>query len=117
MPRQAASFHFVAGGPWPAVTALMPAPGARATLLAHYLNDDAFIALSVELGVIDLLPWTEIELARGHRHDDLVMHEQALQVGIAVGLASAMVPVVLPKRRELLQPLIDISDQTVLGVI
>ncbi len=33
-------------------------------LLAHHFNDDAFRALAVELGVIDLLPGAEVELAR-----------------------------------------------------
>ena len=56
-------------------------------LLAHYFQYDAFGSLTVELGIINLLPGTEIELARGHRHDHLVMHQQALQVRIAVGLA------------------------------
>ena len=48
--------------------------------LSHYFNNDALGALSVELGVVNLLPWTKIELAFGHRHNHFVMHQQALQV-------------------------------------
>jgi hypothetical protein len=44
-------------------------------LFAHYLNDDAFGALSVEFGVVNLLPGAEIQPALGHRHDDLVVYE------------------------------------------
>ena len=79
------------------------------TLFAHHFNDDAFRPLPVELGVINLLPGAEIQLPVGHRNDDLVMHEQALQVGIAVGFAGAMVPVILAERRQFLQPLVDIA--------
>src|SRR3984957_6954676 len=76
------------------------------SLFTHRFNDDAFGTLSVELGVIDLLPGAEIELAFGHRHDDLVMHQKTLQVRIPVGFASAVVPVIRAKRRQFFQPFV-----------
>ncbi len=43
--------------------------------LAHYFNDDAFGPLTVEFGVINLLPRAEIQLSVGHGNDDFVMHD------------------------------------------
>src|SRR5579863_2472034 len=73
-------------------------------LFAHYFNDDAFGALSVELGVIDLLPRPEIQLATGHRHNHFVVHNQALQMRVAIGFAGAMMAVIFAERRQVLQP-------------
>ncbi len=42
---------------------------------------------------------------------------QAFEVGIAVGFARAVVPVIVAKRREVLQPFVDIGDQTILGIV
>jgi len=101
-------------------------PGARRSFrpraatgpsLSHDLNNDAFGALAVELGVINLLPGPEIELAGGHRHDHLVMDEEALEVRIAIGLAGAMVPVVVAEGRQLFEPLVDVGDEPVLGIV
>src|SRR5262245_18867837 len=75
---------------------------------AHYFHYDAFGALAVELRVINLLPGTEIEPARGHRYDHLMMHDEVLQMGITIGFPGAVVPVILTKRRDFLQPLVDI---------
>src|ERR1039457_4081999 len=85
--------------------------------LAHHLNDDAFGAPSVEFGVINLLPGAEIELAFGHRNHYLMVHQQALQVRIAVGFAGAVMAVVLAERRQLFEPLVDIGDQPVFRVV
>jgi CheY-like chemotaxis protein len=86
-------------------------------LFAHYFQYHAFGALAVELSVIDLLPRSEIELAGGHRHDHLVMHQQALQVRIPVRLAGLVMAIVLAEGRQVLQPLVDIGDQAVFGVV
>jgi hypothetical protein len=43
----------------------------------------------------------EVESARGHRHDRLVMDQQVLQVGIAVVLAAAVMAVIAPVGRQL----------------
>src|ERR1035437_9433511 len=85
--------------------------------LAHHFNDDAFGALSVEFGVINLLPRAEVELAFGHRNHHLMMHQQALQVRIAVGFAGAVMAVVLAERRQFFEPFVDIGDQPVFRVV
>src|SRR5271157_1208241 len=85
--------------------------------LAHHLNDDAFGPTSVEFGVINLLPRAEIELAFGHRDHHLMVHQQALQVRIAVALAGAVMAVVLAEWRQLFEPLVDIGDQPVFRVV
>jgi hypothetical protein len=90
---------------------------ARGTLLAHYFNDDAFLPLTVEFRIINLLPWSEIQFPERDRENDFVVDDQAFQVRIAVRLARAMVPVILPKRSEFLQPLVDVANQTVFGVV
>jgi hypothetical protein len=86
-------------------------------LLTHHFNDDAFGPLSVEFRVIDLLPWAEIEFARGNRNDDFMVNEKALQVRIAVGFASPMVAVIAAKWRETLQPFVNIGDESIFGVV
>jgi len=49
------------------------------------------LGVARRLGVIYLLPGAEIELPRRHRHDDLMVHQQALQVRIAVAFAGPVV--------------------------
>src|SRR5260370_12935047 len=68
--------------------------------LSHHLDNDAFRALSVELGIINLLPGPEIEAPVGHRHNHLMMHHQALEMRVAIRLAGAMMPVVLAIRSQ-----------------
>src|SRR5262249_12093756 len=80
-------------------------------------NDDAFGTSSVELGIVNLLPRSEIQLACCHRYYNLVVHEQALEVRIAIGFPGLMMTIVLPERGEMLQPFVDIGDQPVFGVI
>ena len=72
------------------------------------LNDDAFGPLAVELGVVNLSPESEIQFSLGNRDHDLMMTDEAFEVGIAVGFTGPMVPVIVPKRRKSLQPLVDI---------
>jgi len=57
-----------------------------------------------------LLPWPEIQLALGHRHDHLVVHQQAFQVGIAIGFARTVMAILLAERRQLFQPFIDVGN-------
>jgi hypothetical protein len=42
--------------------------------LTQGLQNNHLPSLTVELGVVDLLPRTEVKLAIGDRHDDLMMH-------------------------------------------
>ena len=62
--------------------------------LPKHLDDHPLGPPAVELAVEDLLPGAEVEPAVGHRHDHLVVHEQVLQMGVAVVLAAAVVAVV-----------------------
>src|ERR1700733_11050443 len=64
-----------------------PSAGA---LLTHHFNDDAFRPLAVELGVINLLPSSEIQFRVRDGNDDLVMHDQTFEVRIAIGFTRAM---------------------------
>ena len=86
-------------------------------LFPHHFNNDSFRALPVELGIIDLLPGTEVQLSVCHRNDHFVMYDQALKVRIAVGFARAMVPVILAERGQLFEPLVDVLDETVLRIV
>src|SRR5450756_3172347 len=90
-------------------------------LLAQHLDDEPFVAAPIELAVQDCLPRPEVEPAVGDRDDDLVVHQQVLEVGVAVVFAAAMVAIVaavgkqlpgdvvgrrLPgRRRQLVEPL------------
>ena len=86
-------------------------------LLAHYLYDDPLIALPVKFGVEDLLPCAEVEFPIRHGHDDFMMDEQRFQMRISVVFASLVMLVVLPKRSQRLQPLVDVLDQPTLVIV
>jgi hypothetical protein len=86
-------------------------------LLAHDFDNDAFFAAAVELGVIDFLPGAEVEAAGGDGDDDLMVDEEALQVGVAVGFAGAVVSVVLAEGGKMFQPLVDVGEQAILGIV
>jgi len=60
------------------------------------LNDDPLVALPVELGVENLLPRAEVELAIGDRHNDLMVDDQRFEVSVAVIFAGLVVLVILP---------------------
>jgi hypothetical protein len=61
---------------------------------------------AVEFAVENLLPRAEVEFAGGDGHDDLAAHDGALQVGVGIILAGAVVRVggVRLFWRELFQP-------------
>ena len=84
--------------------------GVLSKSLAHDLNNDAFRAAAVEFRVIDLLPWTEIELPLGHGHDHLVVDQQALQMLIAIGLSGAVMTIILAVGGEAFEPFIDVGQ-------
>jgi hypothetical protein len=92
-------------------------PARASLLLTHHFNDDAFRPLTVELGVVNLLPGPEIQFSVRDRDDDLMMNDEAFEVGIAVGFTRAMVVVIVLKRRQLLQLCVNILYQAVFGVI
>src|SRR5829696_7272788 len=88
------------------ITAPVPTTGLSGyarVLLPHHLHDDPLLPLPVELGVEDLFPRPEIELARGNRHDHLMPHDRALQMRIGVVFAGLMMLVRKTRRRQLLE--------------
>src|SRR5262245_61151062 len=89
----------------------------RNALLAHHLHDDALSPLAIELGVEHLLPRTEIEATVGDRQHHLMTHDCAFQMCVRVVFASLVVPVVEPRRRQLLEPRLKIVNQAVLPVV
>src|SRR4051812_16866801 len=91
--------------------------GKVRTLHAHHLHDDTLLASAIELGVEDLLPRAEVELALGDRHHHLVSHDRALQMRVGVVLAGLVMAVRQSRRRELLEPDLEILDEPVLPVI
>src|SRR5260370_28341924 len=84
---------------------------------SHAFDNDAFRALSVDLGIINLLPGPEIEPPIGHWHNHLMMHHQALEMRVAIRLAGAMMPVVVAIGGDFLEPFVDVGQQSVLCVI
>src|SRR6185437_5706835 len=86
-------------------------------LFPHHLDDHPLAPLTVKLRIVDLLPGTEVEFPLGDGHDHLVVHQQALEMGVAVGFAGAVVLVVGAERRQMLQPRVNIPQQSVFGVV
>src|SRR3954454_4204023 len=104
-----------------------------ADLFTHHLDHQSLRAAAVELAVEDRLPRPQVELPVSDRQDDLVVHQQVLQMRVAVVLAAAVVPVVagvgqelaryvvrrlLPaRRRDLVEPLQRVLLETGLVVV
>src|SRR5512135_203309 len=86
-------------------------------LLAQYLDHHALSPLTVELRVIDLLPGSEIQLPGRDRHDDLMMDQQALQMRVSIFLSSAMMAVLRIERSQALEPVINVLNQSALGIV
>lgn len=77
-------------------------------LLANDFDQHALLSSTVELAIEDLLPGTEIQLARGDGDDHFPAHHLPLQVRISIILARAVMAI-LPNRlmgRQLFEPLI-----------
>src|ERR1700690_1330796 len=86
-------------------------------LFSHHFNDDSLVALAVEFGVEDLLPGAKVEFTAGDRDYDFVVNDQRFQVSISVVFTGLVMPVVLAKGGERLQPLVDVLDKSTLVVI
>jgi hypothetical protein len=86
-------------------------------LFSHDFNDYFFVALAVEFGVENLLPWAEIEFPVGDRDDDFMVNDQRLEVRVSVVFSGLMMLVVLPEWGESFQPLVDVFDQAALIVV
>src|SRR3954454_5827257 len=80
-----------------ATTGLLPA----GELIPYHLDHQPLRAPSVELAVEDRLPRPEVELSLGDRQDDLVVDQEVLEMGIAVVLAAAVMPLVAGVGKQL----------------
>ena len=65
------------------------------------LHQNAFVALTVKLGVVNLLPRPQMQAPVAHRHRDLLTQQLPFQMGIPVVLPRAVVVVFLPCRPSL----------------
>jgi hypothetical protein len=89
----------------------------------HPLPDDLhhhpLAAAAVEFAVEDLFPGAEVEMAFGYGDDYFAAHDLALEVGVGVVLAGAVVLVVLygVVRREFFEPYLVIVMETALVVV
>src|SRR5260370_491042 len=92
-------------------------PRQASSSLPHHLDDDPLAALAVELGIIDLLPRAKIEFSLRYGGDHFMVHEEALEMRVAVRLPRPVMVVVQIKRRKPLEPCIDVLDKTVFSVI
>jgi len=61
--------------------------------LADDFHEGAFAAAAVEFAVEDLFPRAEIEFAFGNGDDDFAAHDLALEMGVGVIFAGAIVTV------------------------
>jgi hypothetical protein len=86
-------------------------------LLSHYFYDDPLVPLPVKLGVKNLLPGSEVELPVGDWDDDFMMNKQRLEVRLSIVFASLMMLIILAKRSQRFEPLVDIFDQSALVVV
>ena len=87
--------------------------------LAENFHERAFAAAAVELAVENLFPRAEVEFARSHGDDDLAAHDGALEVGVGVVLAGAVVVVsrVGLFGRKLFEPALVVGMQAGLVVV
>src|ERR1700721_2021351 len=85
--------------------------------LPHHLHDHPLVPLPVKLRIENSLPCPQVELACRDRHDYLMVNQQRLQMRIPVVLARLMMFVVFAKRRQMLQPPVNILDQSALVVV
>ncbi len=63
------------------------------TLLANNFHQGALSPAAVEFAVEDLFPGAEIEFAFGDGDDDFAAHDLALEMGVGVVFAGAVVAV------------------------
>src|SRR5206468_11933057 len=79
---------------------------------SHHLDDHPLLPSPVELGIEHLFPWSEIECAVGDRQHDLVPHDRALEMRVGIVFAGLMVAIIETGRRELLEPCLEIVNQS-----
>src|SRR5436309_3010962 len=90
---------------------------SHSLFFTHHLHDDALLPLTIELGIEDLLPRAEIELAVGDGQNHLMTHDRALQMRVGIVLAGLMMTVGKTGRGDLLEPHLKVVDETVLPIV
>src|SRR3712207_3233960 len=89
-------------------------------LLPHRLDDDALRALPVPLAVEDALPRAEVQTPIGDWDDDLVANGQRSEMRgrvVLPGAAVVAVPLGVPGRDVVLEPVEDVLPQSRLVVV
>lgn len=86
-------------------------------LISDDLDNHSLVALAVELGVEDALPGPQIELAFCDWQRHRLVHQQTLQMRIAIVLSRLMMFIVLAEGRQLLKPLVDVLNESRFVVI
>src|SRR3989304_6655832 len=97
-----------------------PAPEVRRTLAPLFADDlhhHPLAASAVELSVEDLLPRPQIESPLSHRQHHLVVDEGALEMGVAIILAGAVVLVVAAGGSQCLHPLPKVFPGALLVIV
>ena len=84
------------------------------TSLSYYLDQHSLCASAVEFAVEDLFPRAEIQFALGDGDDDFAAHDLALEMGVGVVFAGAVVLIGAGRsvRGEFLQPHLVVVMQT-----
>ena len=88
--------------------------------IAHRFENYPLLTLAIPLAVKDALPRAEVEPTGGHGHDHLVSHGDRSQMSRRVVLAGSTVvaiPIWLPRRDRLLEPIEDILPQPRLVIV
>src|SRR5215467_3490780 len=83
----------------------------------HDFNDHPLVPLTIEFGVENSLPCAQIQPAGRNGYDHFVMDQERLQMRIAVIFAGIVMLVLLAKWRQVLQPVVDVFDQSTLVIV
>src|ERR1700686_739320 len=84
---------------------------------SHFFYQNPVVAVPVKLGVENLLPGSEVELPVGDWDNDLMMNKQRLEVRVSIFFASLMMLIILAKRSQRFEPLVNVFDQSAFVVV
>ena len=76
------------------------------SLLPHDFHNHPLVPLPIKFGIKNPLPRPQIEFAPGYGHYDFMMYEQRFEMRVAVVFTRVMMFVVFAKRRQMFQPLV-----------
>src|SRR5436190_14055769 len=89
----------------------------QACSFSHHFHNYPLFPLSIEFSIKDPLPGAEIKTPCCDGHNDLVMDQQCFQVRVGIVLAGFVMFVVLSEGGQMLEPLINVFDQSGLVVV